>query len=351
MDYPTLEGFYMPPEWQAHEACWMAWPCRIELWRERYDNACAAFAEIARKIGEVEPVKVLAPAGEGKAVQLQLGHNVEVLELELDDSWLRDNGPTFLTDGQGESAGISWHFNGWGNKFHNYQSDEAAADWVLDHLGLRRFDGAMVLEGGAIDVDGAGRLLTTETAVLNANRNPTLDRQQIEERLAMFLGVRRVIWLPSGLADDVTDGHVDKVARFIAPGHILYGEAVGDTDKNRNVLAKNYEYLSEYAQADGDALEFTSLPMPLPIQIEEGRQLAISYLNFYIANNTVFVPAFGSDTDDRAHGILRELFMNREIVALDASELMHGGGIHSLTQQQPASVSFGSPDEFAHESD
>ena len=334
MDYPTLEGFYMPPEWHAHDACWMTWPCRIELWRERYDNVCAAFAEIARKIGEVEPVKVLAPAGDGKAVQLQLGHNVEVLELEMNDSWFRDNGPTFLIDGQGESAGISWHFNGWGNKFHDYQADEAAADWVLEHLGLRRFDGAMVLEGGAIDVDGAGRLLTTEAAILNPNRNPTLDRQQIEERLAMFLGVRRVIWLPSGLVDDITDGHVDRVARFIAPGHVLYGEAVDEFDKNENLLAKNFEYLSGYANED--VLEFTGLPMPAPRRTEEGRQLAISYLNFYLANDTVFVPAFDDATDDKAHGILREMFSDRDIVALDASEFMHGGGIHSLTQQQPA---------------
>ncbi len=331
MEYPALEGFYMPAEWEPHDGCWIAWPCRIDLWRERYDNVCVNYAQVIRAIARYEPVKVLAPPGLGRAIRLQLGQDIDVLEVVLDDSWFRDNGPTFLKDGKGNVAGVSWHFNGWGNKVHVYEADDRASDWLLDHLDLRYFDGAMVLEGGAIDVDGAGTLLTTEPAVLNPNRNPTLDRQQIEERLAMFLGVRQVVWLPCGLSDDDTDGHVDNVARFAGARHVICAETDDENDRNFNNLQKIRKVLDQHD------FDLTILPMPTPERGEDGRQFARSYLNYYLANGAVIVPAFDDAADKTAQSILAEAYPGRDVVGVDISEISRGGGgIHCITQQQPS---------------
>ncbi len=326
----------MPPEWQVHECCWMSWPCRIELWRDRYENVCVNFAEVVRTIARFEPVKLLAPIGMTKMIQMQVGSDVEIFEVVLNDSWFRDNGPTFLIDGQGGSAGVSWHFNAWGNKYHDFSADDQAADWVLNHLSKRRFDGAMTLEGGAFDVDGAGNMITTETAVLNTNRNPTLDRQQIEERLAMFLGVRKVIWLPDGLVDDETDGHVDNVARFAGPGRILHALSDDETDKSFQHLNIVAECLRRETDCHGKALELITLPMPTPILADDGTQLCRSYLNFYLANDAVIIPAFSDISDNVAFEIISSTFPDRRAVTVDISEIVRGGGgIHCITQQQP----------------
>ena len=337
MEYPAVEGYFMPAEWERHDCCWMSWPCRIELWRDRYDNACVNYAEVIRAIAEFEPVKLLAPPGMAAAIRFQLGLNVEITEVTQDDSWFRDNGPSFLIDGQGNGAGVSWHFNAWGNKYHDYEADDRAATWLLEHLGLRAFDGAMVLEGGAFDVDGAGLLITAEAVVLNPNRNPTLNQQQIEERLAMFLGIRKVIWLPDGLIDDDTDGHIDNVARFAGAGRLLHPITSDENDKNFERLRDIRAQLQQATDARGQALELIELPHPAPRSGENGQQLPRSYLNFYLANDAVIVPQFDDPNDARALDILREVFSSRKAVAVNINEIvMGGGGIHCITQQQPS---------------
>ncbi len=332
---PAQDGYRMPPEWAPQVRCWMAWPCRPSLWGEGIDAARRATARIARTIAEVEPVVVLAPPALEAEARLQLGHKVGIRLVGLDDSWIRDTGPSFLVDDAGGRAGIAWRFNGWGNREHPHDQDARLAADLLTSLELKVYEGPMVLEGGAIEVDGAGALLATMPTLINANRNPTLDQRQIEERLALHFGVVRIVWLPGGLVDDMTDGHVDNVARFVAPGRVVAAVASDSSDRNTGGLAENLELLRA-ATLVGRALEVIELPLPAPIRTGDG-QMPASYCNFFIANEAVFVPAFGDPMDERACAILAEQFADRDIVPLDAADIIPGGGgLHCITLQEPA---------------
>lgn len=333
---PAMDGYRMPPEWAPHARCWMAWPCRLSLWGAGFDAACRAYARVARTIAEAEPVVMLVPEALEATARLQLGRKVEVRQAEIDDSWTRDTGPTFLADDSGGCAGVAWRFNGWGNRHHPHDADARLADAMLEALELPRYDGPMVLEGGAIDVDGAGLLLATEPSILNANRNPTLDRRQVEERLALYLGVGRIIWLPYGLVDDETDGHVDNVARFVSPGRVVAAAASADDDPNRARLEENLEVLRSTSSGGGGRLDVVELPLPAPRRGQSG-MLAMSYANFFVANSAVFVPSFGDPMDDHARAILAEQFPTRDVVQLSCAEIVGGGGgLHCITLQEPA---------------
>ena len=332
---PTLDGYHMPPEWVPQARCWMAWPCRLSLWGEGFDAACRAHARVARAIAEVEPVVVLVPPALEAMARLQLGRKVELRLADIDDSWTRDTGPTFLVNDEGGRAGIAWRFNGWGNREHPHDGDARLGAELLASLDLGIYEGPMVLEGGAIDVDGAGALLATMPSVINPNRNPTLDERQIEERLALHLGAARIIWLPGGLVDDETDGHVDNVARFVAPGRVVAAVASDPSDRNHGPLLENLELLSN-VRVGGRPLEVVELPLPAPIRAGNG-QMPASYANFFIANGAVFVPRFDDPMDGHARAILAEQFPERDIVQLEARDiLVGGGGLHCITLQEPA---------------
>lgn len=332
---PAMDGLAMPAEWQPHACCWMAWPCRLELWGEHYEAACRAYAGVARAIAEYEPVKMLTPPALAPVAALQLGRRAEVVPFPIDDSWTRDSGPSFVAGADGRLAGVAWRFNGWGNRYHPHEQDARLAAGLLARLRLPCYKAPVVLEGGAVDVDGHGTLLAVESCILNPNRNPTLDRRQVEERLAHYLGVRRILWLERGLIDDETDGHVDNVARFVGPGRVLSAVASDHDDPNRTGLVDSRARLAAARDAQGRHLQVVDVPLPAPRRGAKGR-LALSYLNFYIANGAVVMPAFDDPMDVPAREIVGACFPDRVVVQVPGFDIARGGGgIHCITQQQP----------------
>ncbi|MFQ5772921.1 MAG: agmatine/peptidylarginine deiminase [Kiloniellaceae bacterium] len=337
MRYPAADGFFMPAEWHPHGRCWMAWPCRAELWGERLDMARTAYAEVAKTIAAFEPVTMLAKPEDVAEVSLRCGSGVASVPMALDDSWVRDTGPTFVIDGKGGLAGVDWRFNAWGNKYQDYDRDAALAGAVLDHLGVPRYEAPLVLEGGSIHVDGEGTLLTTEQCLLNPNRNPGLSREEIERLLCAHLGVRSIIWLGQGLEDDETDGHIDNLACFVRPGVVLALSANDPEDGNHAALQDNLARLRAARDAKGRALEVVEVQQPGRDEGENGRRLAKSYVNLYIANGGVVMPAFEDGKDRPAYEAVARCFSNREVRQVPVLDIVHGGGgIHCITQQQPA---------------
>lgn len=319
----------MPAEWAPHAACWMAWPCRAEVFGD-CRAARAEFAETARQIAEFELVLMAARPEDAKAARKILGGAAEILEWPLNDSWMRDFGPTFIKNAAGDIAGVDWKFNAWGEKYAPHDLDNAVAARVLAHAGGRRFCAPLVMEGGAFHADGEGTILTTEQCLLHPNRNPSMNRTEIEKHLREYLGAEKIIWLAGDLLDTETDGHVDGVACFAAPGIVLVLESGGD-----KTLAENIRRLRNAKDARGRKLEVITLPCPEIL--ENGKPLLASYINFYLANGAVIMPSFGIAEDFTAKSVLAEVFPRRKIVQTPARETAKGGGgIHCITQQQPA---------------
>jgi agmatine deiminase len=336
MPTPTELGFFMPAEWERHKRCWMAWPSREPLWGDCIEEARRAFTEVARTIADFEPVTMICNPADAADVSLACGAGVDVLPLGIDDSWMRDFGPTFLVDRQGSLAGVHWRFNAWGNKYQDYEQDAALARRVLERVGARPFEAPIVLEGGAIHVDGEGTLLATEQSLLNPNRNPDIGHDRMERHLKDYLGVEKVIWLAGGLEEDETDGHVDNVACFAQPGTVLALITADKGDGNYEVLQENLRRLRSATDARGRQLQVVELAQPSRRRHKEMR-LPLSYVNLYIANGAVIVPAFEAPEDDKAYRALRDVFPNRRIVPVVANDIViGGGGIHCITQQQPA---------------
>lgn len=323
--------FFMPAEWHPHDACWMAWPCRSSLWGDNYNAACHAYATVANAIADYESVNMLIPEERLQQARLLCSESIRLIPMPLDDSWYRDTGPLFTIDGKGGIRGTDWSFNGWGGKYRPYDRDAASSSAILRILGIERISVPMVLEGGAIDVDGRGRLMATEECLLNINRNPGWSRQKIEQTLRTYLGIDEILWLYKGLYGDETDGHVDNIARFCPEGVVLLHFPQDLASPNRQVAEENRRRLL------AAGLEICPLPEPPIVKDKTGSPLPRSYANFYIGNGAVFMPVFHDATDDHAHSILAEMFPERHIVRLPGDMLVTGGGnIHCITQQQPA---------------
>jgi agmatine deiminase len=303
------------------------------------DAAREAFADVARAIAQFEPVTMVCNPADVSEASLILGNrtSIDVLSIEIDDSWLRDSGPTFLLDRQGALAGVDWRFNAWGEKVKPYANDAAVARRILDHLKVRRFDAPFVLEGGSIHVDGEGTLITTEQCLLNPNRNPSLSKAEIEQNLRDWLGVSTIVWLPEGLEDDDTDGHVDNIACFAKPGVVVALSTDDKADPNFDVLQTNLEILRSAKDAKGRPLQVVEVPQPAR-QEKGGRRLALSYINFFFTNGGLVMPGFNVPEDARAYRILRDTFPDRQIIQVGSAGdiVAGGGGIHCITQQQPA---------------
>jgi len=318
----------MPPEWAPHERTLMAWPCRRELWGERMADAKAEYAGVANAIAAFEPVTMVCGSpDDAPEARAALAGAVEIVELPIDDSWLRDSGPIFLT-GEGRRAGVHFGFNAWGEKFEPYDKDAAVGGLLAELLGAEVVRAPFVLEGGAIANDGAGALLTTEQCLLHPNRNPGLSREEIEEGLIRFLGVERVVWLGDGLVEDRdTDGHVDLICVPLAPGRVLLQSAPpGDP---------NHEGMTENARrAVAAGIEV------VPFEPLARTELAtLSYMNLYVCNGAAIVPIGGPPTpgeDEAALARLREVMPDREIVGVPGLTIAFGGGgPHCITQQVP----------------
>jgi agmatine deiminase len=322
----------MPAEWAAHDRTLMAWPAREEMWGELLRDAEAAYAEVANAIAAFEPVTMVARPKDRKRARAACGDGVTVSELAIDDSWMRDSGPVFVLDGTGRRAGIDFGFNAWGEKFHPYDEDAEMAARVLERLGEERIDARdFILEGGSIAVDGAGTLITTEQALLHEKRNPSLSKDEIARRLQHELGVHTVVWLGRGLAEDAdTDGHVDNVCQWIAPGRVLLQTVADEANPNWDSTRENAERL----RAAG--LEVEELPL-LPYLDHDGSPTVVPYTNFYVCNGAVIVPVTGQETDEEALSLIGGLYPGREVVAVPGTTLaLGGGGVHCITQQVPA---------------
>jgi agmatine deiminase len=330
----------MPAEWAPHELTLMAWPTRLELWGDALGQAKREYAAVARVISGFEPVLMVAAPGAGAEVRRACGEAVEVLELAIDDSWMRDSGPLIVTARDGRRAGVDFRFNGWGEKFVPFDRDDAMNQALLAHLQIDRVEAELVLEGGSIAVDGEGTLIATEQCLLHPSRNPDLTRAEIERRLGDYLGVDKVIWLGSGLVEDYdTDGHVDNVALFVGPGVVLAQTVEDVRDPNHEPLAENVERLRAATDARGRPLEVIELPL-LPRTQVRGQPGVVPYTNLYIVNGGVVVPVCGDDPsrDEEVLRMLAPVFEPREVVPVPGRTLAEGGGgVHCITQQVPAS--------------
>lgn len=338
MSLPFDDGFTVPAEWALHARCWMAWPTRAESWGEHLDAARECVAELANTVAEFEPVSIITKPKNVAEVSLATGSGVSQISLAHDDCWIRDMGPNFVVSGAGDVAGTAWEWNAWGHRHEDYERDAAVADNLLEHLQMRRYLGSLVLEGGAVTSDGEGTLLTSESVLLNPNRNPNLTKEQVEEQLIQMLGVRHIIWLGEGLQDDQRGGHVENLARFVRPGVVMATSCADPADPNFKVCADNLQRLRQMRDAAGREFEIIEVEQPRPRFDAEGRRLALSYTNFYLPNGAVILPAFeDGPADKRAYDIATRIFAKREIVQLPAIELAYGGGgIHAICLPQPA---------------
>jgi agmatine deiminase len=341
---PAAFGFRMPAEWERQEAVWLSWPHNRSTWPGSFRPIPGVVAEIAAQISRREKVRMNAAAplqARARSLVARAGAdmaNVAFFNHPTDDAWCRDHGPIFIRSRRtGEVALTDWAFNAWGGKYPHARDNRIPAR-IGRALGLRRFANPMVLEGGSIDVNGRGLLLTTEACLLNPNRNPRLGREEIERRLREYLGVRTVLWLGDGIAGDDTDGHVDDLARFFREDGIVTAVERQRGDANHRALAENLERLQGLRTPSGGRFALAELPMPSPC-VDRGRRLPATYANFLVINGAVLVPAFRQPRRDReAQEVIGACFPGREVVPIDCLELVRGlGTLHCLSQQQPAS--------------
>jgi agmatine deiminase len=354
---PRADGYRMPAEYEPHRGCWMAWPERPDNWRLGARPAQQAFAAVAEAINESDPVTMAVSEGQFEHCRAELSPSIRVVELTTDDAWMRDIGPSFVTGASGGLRGVDWRFNAWGGLdgglYFPWDRDDHAARKVLEIERADRYRAPLVLEGGSVHVDGAGTVLSTEECLLNPNRNPGMDRSQIEAGLLDYLGAEKVIWLGRGVFNDETDGHIDNLACFVRPGTVLLSWTDDESDPQYEVSRDALGRLEAATDSREQPLEVIRMPAPPPVLIspEEaagvdavegsrprlaGDRLAASYVNFYVATERVVFPRLDPRTDEAAAEVLRGCFPGREIVGVDAHEILLGGGnIHCITQQVP----------------
>jgi agmatine deiminase len=357
---PRADGFYMPAEWAPHSQTWMVWPERPDNWRLGGKPAQSAFSAVAKAIAEFEPVTLCVSAGQYENARARLDHaNIRLVEISTDDAWVRDTGPTFVINQQGAVRGVDWTFNAWGGfaggLYAPWQRDDQVARKILEIEGCDRYrTEGFVLEGGSIHVDGEGTLITTEECLLNRNRNPELSRAQIESMLREQLRIDTVIWLPDGLFNDETDGHVDNFCCYVRPGEVLLAWTDDPHNPNYPRCQAAMAVLSNSRDAQGRQLIVHKMPIPGPlhasaeecagVDLVAGTQerdpsirLAGSYVNFLIVNGGIIAPKFDDPLDPEAQAILQRLFPEHRVVMVPGREILLGGGnIHCITQQQPA---------------
>ncbi|MCL6458719.1 MAG: agmatine deiminase [Gorillibacterium sp.] len=356
---PQSDGFRMPGEFEWHEGTWMLWPTRTDTWRLGAKPAQEAFAKVAKAISGFEPVTIGVTASQYEHVRSILPEEIRVVELSSNDAWMRDIGPIFIKNDYGEVRGINWGFNAWGGLsgglYYPWDQDMQVKIKVLEIEWKDRYDCRhVILEGGSIVVDGEGTLITTEQCLLHPNRNPNLNKVEIERYLMEYLNVQKIIWLKHGLINDETDGHVDEIVAFIRPGVVAISWTDDPDDPQYPILHAAYEILSVIQDARGRQLEIHQIPIPQQIllteeetrfidrtyssyQRDKGLQIAVTYVNFYICNGAVIIPAYGDANDCKALERITQLFPERKVLQVHTREIALGGGnIHCITQQQPA---------------
>ncbi|MDF9824608.1 agmatine deiminase [Breznakia sp. PF5-3] len=355
---PKKDGFRMPGEFEHHDGCWMIWPERPDNWRNGGKPAQHVFCKVAEAIAEFEPVTMCVSNAQYDNARSMLSDNIRVVEMSNDDSWMRDCGATFVVNGK-EVRGVDWRFNAWGGLYDGlyfpWDKDDHVAKKMCDMESKTCYSlEDFVLEGGSIHVDGEGTLIVTEECLLSEGRNPQLSKEEIEDVLKQYLNLEKIIWIPYGIYNDETNGHVDNILHYVAPGKVVLAWTEDKADPQYEICQKAYEILSKEKDAKGRNLEIIKLMLPANVLITkeesegvdavdgtlprmEGDRLAASYANFYIANGGVVVPMFDDPNDEKAIETLQSVFPDRKVVGLYAREILLGGGnIHCITQQQPS---------------
>lgn len=344
----SVTGFVMPPEWAPHSGTWLSWPHKLESWPGKFEPVPGVFAELAFQLSRSEQVHINVLDGDmeedvwklmrQKDPESRFISRISCHRIPTNDAWCRDHGPNYVfreSAGKREKVIIDWEYNAWGGKYEPFDDDNAVPARVGAWQQLPVISTGMVLEGGAIDVNGAGLMLTTEACLLNPNRNPSMSRQDIEKELAYYLGVTKVLWLHDGIAGDDTDGHVDDMARFVNETTIVMAVEDDPSDVNYEPLMENYRMLTSFTDASGNPLNIVKLPMPEPV-CYDGERLPASYANFYIANTAVLVPTYRCSRDRDALAVLSKCFPGREVIGIDCSDLIWGlGAIHCVTHEEP----------------
>lgn len=336
---PGKLGFVMPIEAAPHAACWMSWvhDDHPETWGAALPQAQAALVDIATAIARFEPVRVVAHPDVADEARAMLPPQVDVVALRQDDLWFRDTGPLFLKHPDGTVMASLLHFNNWGGKFPITDGDADVGADLVRHLDLPAFQSPLRGEGGGLICDGQGTVITTETFLINPNRNPGMTRVEVERALFDALGARKVIWLPGDEGEWITDGHIDGVLTFTRPGHVIFEDNPNPDDPHQQVCRENLRALRGQTDATGREIEITVIDEAWQVEAQNDHT-ATSYVNAYIANGGVVIPRFGTpQTDDAARAAFAAAFPGREIVQVDVTDICwNGGGIHCMTQQQPA---------------
>jgi len=344
---PKDKNYIMPAEWEQHKCCWMQWPhdnpefnsyAEVPTWSHfDIEKGRIAWANVANAISNFEQVKMIVHPNNIVNSSKLLNEKVEILSFVNDDAWARDSGAIFLLNKEKKLGGVDWEFNGWG-KFSPYDSDNKIAKFMIEEAKATYFKNDMILEGGSIHTDGEGTLLTTEQCLLNKNRNPELSKEQIENNLKDYLGVNKIIWLKNG-TDEGTDGHVDNIACFVAPGKILALSCLDKHDSFYDQINENLEILKTSVDSRGRTLEIIELEMSYKRLIPNDNEPS-SYINFYIANKGVVMPSFDDEKADKnAQKIVQKTFPDRKIIVINGIDISMGGGnVHCITQQQPLSI-------------
>lgn len=358
---PREDGFRMPGEFELHAGTWMAWPERADTWRCDAKYAKEVFVKIATAISEFEPVTVCANPSQYNNAKEMLPNNIRVLEIENNDCWMRDIGPTFVVNDKGDVRGIDWTFNSWGGLvdglYSPWDKDDRVAKEICEIENVKRYRTEnFVLEGGAIHVDGEGTAIVVSACLLSEGRNPHMTKDEIENKLKDYLNVEKVIWLERGIYLDETNEHVDNVCAYVKPGVVVLAWTDDETDPQYEMSKVCYETLKNETDAKGRKFEIHKLYVPKPIHStdeeadgldivstsklrEAESRLAASYVNYYVANGGVIVPVFGDDNDEKAIKKLEELYPDRKVVPIYTREVLLGGGnIHCITQQQPKGI-------------
>ncbi|MEX1039605.1 MAG: agmatine deiminase family protein [Pirellulaceae bacterium] len=335
---PRELGYRWPAEWEPHRGTLLAWPYNRESWPGKFEPIPGVYRQLVETLAQFEPVHInAAPGPVMDEAERLVGSitNVTLHPIPTNDAWARDHGPTFLESTTGGPwSAVDWNYNAWGGKYPPWDDDQQVPARLAERLGFARFSPGIIMEGGAIDGNGAGLVLTTTECLLNPNRNPHLSQEQTETYLRDYLGAKKILWLDHGIAGDDTDGHIDELARFVSPRKVLAASEENKADENYAALQANLMALQEMTDVDGNLLEVVPLPMPSPLY-QDDQRLPASYCNFYIANGAVLVPQFGDPRTDRiALELLKESFPEREIIPLPALDLVWGlGAFHCISQQ------------------
>ncbi len=344
MSTPTELGYRMPAEWEPHQSTWLSWPHKAASWPGKLDVIQPIYARFVAELARSEPVQInvndAATEAHARALLADAGATgaIHFHHFPTNDAWCRDHGAIFVVrDGPSgrDLAATDWGYNAWGDKYPPYDYDNQIPGRMAAYLKVPTFSGGMILEGGSIDVNGQGLLLTSEQCLLNVNRNPEFSRAKIEQRLRDVFGVQQILWLGEGIVGDDTDGHIDDIARFVDPDTIVTVVEEDPQDDNYAILQENLRRLQLMRGLDGQPLRILSLPMP-PAIVYEDQRLPASYANFYIANSVVLVPFYNHPNDARAAAVLQRCFPTRQIVGIDCTDIIWGlGAWHCLSQQVP----------------